>query len=115
MYAVYELRRSSSLVTPSAVALGESHSLTFHDPEGVASSLAGNLRNLCNLWMKSAAGKIYEIGKIWLRINLSAGPIGWSDGCAVRGSEATPPGSGRGGGSVSPGFAASSSQLNPGL
>ena len=57
MYAVYELRRSSSLLTPSAVALGEGHTPTLHDPRGVASSAAGNLRNLCNLWMKSAAGK----------------------------------------------------------
>ena len=35
--SVYELRRSSSLLTPSAVALGESHSLTLYDPGGVAS------------------------------------------------------------------------------
>ena len=31
-YAVYELRRSSSLVTPSAVALGESHTPTTPQP-----------------------------------------------------------------------------------
>ena len=37
MYSVHELRRSSSLVTPSAVALGESHTPTLYDPGGVAS------------------------------------------------------------------------------
>ena len=46
MYAVYELRRSSSLVTPSAVALGESHTPTLHDPGGVASSPAEKLYEL---------------------------------------------------------------------
>ena len=45
-YSVYELRRSSSFVTPSAVALGESHTPTRPDPAGVASSPAGKLYKL---------------------------------------------------------------------
>ena len=62
MYAVYELRRSSSLLTPSAVALGESHSLTLHDPEGVASVVSRSCGWLS--WLSLRASEVSFQGSL---------------------------------------------------